>query len=129
MGRKGLYFTHLLFADDSLLFFRNDNHSLRNLQRILDWYSNISRQKINLGKYDNFCSPNMPKETQEAIALEIQVNLVQCPSKYLGINFKFRGNRIADFQFLIDKLISKLQGWKARLLSQAGRATLIKSIL
>ena len=129
MGRKGLVFTHLLFADDSLLFFRNDNHSLRNLQRILDWYSNISRQKINLGKYDNFCSPNMPKETQEAIALEIQVNLVQCPSKYLGINFKFRGNRIADFQFLIDKLISKLQGWKARLLSQAGRATLIKSIL
>ena len=54
---------------------------------------------------------------------------MQCPSKYLGINFKLRGNRIADFQFLIDKLISKLQGWKARLLSQAGRTTLIKSIL
>ena len=46
----------------------------------------------------------MPKETQEAIARNLQVNLAQCPSKYLGINFKLRGNRIADFQFLIDKL-------------------------
>ena len=129
VGRRGLYFNHLLFADDSLLFFRNDNHSLRNLQCILDWYSNILEQKINLGKSDLFCSPNMPKETQEALAREIQVNLVQCPSKYLGINFKLRGNRIVDFQFLIDKLNSKLQGWKARLLSQAGKAAHIKSIL
>ena len=48
---------------------------------------------------------------------------------YLGINFKLRGKRIADFQDLIDRVQKKLQGWKAKLLSQAGRRTLISSVL
>ena len=37
--------------------------------------------------------------------------------------------RVADFHFLVDKLTSKLQGWKAKLLSQAGITTLISSVL
>ena len=55
--------------------------------------------------------------------------LVQAPSKYLGLSFKLRGRRVADFNFLVEKLKSKLQGWKARLLSQAGQANLINSVL
>ena len=66
---------------------------------------------------------------QEGLARQLQVNLVQNPSKYLGLNFKLRGNRVVDFQFLVDKLQSKLQGWKANLLSQAGRTTLITFVL
>ena len=37
------------------------------------------------------------------------MNLVQYPSKYLGIDFKMRGRRVTDFQFLADKLNSKVQ--------------------
>lgn len=65
----------------------------------------------------------------EALAQELQVNLVKTPSKYLDINFKLRGKRIADFQFLMDRMQSKLQGWKAKPLSQAGRTTLFSSAL
>ena len=57
------------------------------------------------------------------------MKLVPHPSKYLGVNFKLRGNRISDFQDLIDKISSKLQGWKSKLLSQAGRLTLISLVL
>ena len=49
--------------------------------------------------------------------------------KYLGICFKLRGKRVEDFQDIIDRVQGKLQGWKAKLLSQAGRATLIASVL
>ena len=128
VGRNGCTFTHLLFADDSLLFFKKDNKSLANLKRILDWYCNLFGQCINLDKSDLFCSPNMPKDEQECLARQLQVNLVQNLSKYLGLNFKLRGNRVAYFQFMVDKLQSKLQGWKANLLSQAGRTTLIASV-
>ena len=71
----------------------------------------------------------MARENQENLARSLQVNLVQCPSKYPGFHFKLKGNRIADFQFLVDKLNFGLQGWKAKLLSQVGRATLISSVL
>ena len=36
---------------------------------------------------------------------------------------------MADFQDVIGKVQNKLQGWKAKLLSQAGRTTLISSVL
>lgn len=44
----------------------------------------------------------------EALAQDLQVNLVCTPSKYLGINFKLRGKRVTDFQFLMDRMQSKL---------------------
>ena len=71
----------------------------------------------------------MAEVEKVALVQSLQINLVQQPSKYLGMKFKLRGNRVADFQVLLDKLQAKLQGWKARLLSQAGRTTLISSIL
>ena len=129
MGGSSISFTHLFFADDSLLFFKNDRNSLGNIQSILNWYYSISGQKINLAKFDIFCSPNIAKKCQVSIARSLNVNFVQHPSKYLSINFKLRRNGIADFHFLIDKLHSKLQGWKSGLLSQAGRTTLISSVL
>ena len=60
--RNGGTFTHLLFANDSLLYFKKDNKSLGNLQRILDWYCSLSWQSINLSKFDLYFSPNMSKE-------------------------------------------------------------------
>ena len=110
MGRNGCSFAHLLFADKSLLFFKKDNESLLNLQNTLQWYCSLSRQSINLTKSDLFCSPNMPSEEQSTLARLLQVNLVQTPSKYLGLDFKLRGKRVANFKFLEDKLLSKLQG-------------------
>ena len=68
-------------------------------------------------------------EEQVGLARSLQVNLVQQPSKYLGVQFKLRGNRVVDFQFLINKLKAKFQGWKMKLLSQAGRTTLIAFVL
>ena len=129
VGRSGCTFTHMLFVDDSLFFFKKDNKSVANLKRILDWYCQISAQDIYFDKYGLYCFPNMPMFELEDLAKQLQVNLVQNPSKYLGLNFKLKGNRVADFQFLVDKLQSKLQGWKANLLSQSGRTTLITSIL
>ena len=129
VGRNGCTFTHLFFADDSLLFFKKDNKSLQNIHNILQWYCNLSGQNINLAKSDLFCSSNMPEDEQLSLANSFQVNLVKNPSKYLGLEFKLKGKRVSDFQFLVDKLKSKLQSWKARLLSQAGRGTLITSVL
>ena len=46
IGRNGCTFTHLLFADNSLLFFRRDDKSIDNIQCVLQWYCFISGQSI-----------------------------------------------------------------------------------
>ena len=71
----------------------------------------------------------MPSQQKSILAQSLGVNLVQNPGKYLGVNFKLRANRIGDFQDLFNKVSRKLHGWKAKLLSHAGRLTLIKSVL
>ena len=118
-----------MFANDSLLFFRRDDKSIDNIQCVLQWYYSISGQSINVAKSDLFCSSNMPSVKQQRLASALKVNLVSEPSKYLGLNFKLKGKRVADFHYMVDKLSSKLQRWKAKLLSQAGRTTLIHSVV
>lgn len=64
LGQNGCSFTHLFFADDSLL-------SLTNIQDILSWYYSILVQSTNLTKSDLYCFPNMPRKDQEALALSL----------------------------------------------------------
>ena len=129
LGRNGVSFTHLFYADDSLFFFENDRQSLRNLKDIILWYSSFLGQNINFTKSDLFRSPNILSSIQESLANALQVNLVQNPCRYLGLNFKLRGRRVADFEDLVEILQARFQGWSAKLLSQAGRATLISLVL
>ena len=93
-----------------MLFFKRDAHSLANIQNILNWYCSLSGQSINLSKSNMYCSPNMAEEVKVNLAQSLQVNLVQSPSKYFGRNLMLKGMRVADFQFLVDKMHSKLQG-------------------
>jgi len=51
------------------------------------------------------------------------------PMKYLGLPLSIRRLRKVDLQPLVDKAASRLSGWRGRNISQAGRATLTKSVL
>jgi hypothetical protein len=71
----------------------------------------------------------MTNHQTAALSQALGVKLVPQPSKYLGVTFKLRGRRVEDFQDLIDKVSARLQSWKSKLLSQAGRLTLINFVL
>ena len=47
--------------------------------------------------------------------------------KYLGIPIKSPGSSPQDFNFIMDRVKQKLAGWKANLLSLAGRAVLVQA--
>jgi hypothetical protein len=51
------------------------------------------------------------------------------PCKYLGLPLSIRKLPRSSFNELIDKIADKLSGWKAAIISPAGRGTLIKSVL
>jgi len=51
------------------------------------------------------------------------------PIKYLGVPLHFNKLRREDLQPIVDKILKRIAGWKGRLLSYAGRLTLLKSCL
>ena len=117
VGRRGVTFTHLLFANDFIFFFEYDKQSLSRFKEIIMWYCSLSGQCINFAKSKIFCTPNIPPNIQQSLAESLKVNIVLRPSKYLGTEFKLKGRRVMDFQDLVDKMQAKLQRWKARIVS------------
>jgi hypothetical protein len=49
-------------------------------------------------------------------------------SSYLGLPIMIGKSKKVAFQGIMDKVNSKIEGWKAKSLSQAGRLTLIKAV-
>lgn len=48
--------------------------------------------------------------------------------KYLGMLSTFHRSKRVFFQEIMEKIAKKLSGWKEKLLSQAGKETLIKTV-
>ncbi|XP_060969883.1 uncharacterized protein LOC133037085 [Cannabis sativa] len=49
--------------------------------------------------------------------------------KFLGNPLLFSRSKRNDFQFVVDRVKNRLEGWRSKLLSQAGRTTLINSVI
>ena len=49
-------------------------------------------------------------------------------SKYLGFPLKHLGSTSHNFDFVMERVQTKLQGWKASLLSMVGRVVLTQSV-
>lgn len=95
---------------------------------ILAKYSSWSGKKVNYGKSALFCSDNTHQELAAALCDFLQVKAMSIHSKYLGLPLFMGCSRKKAFEDVKAKVMSMVAGWKVRTLSQAGRATLIKSV-
>ncbi|XP_043714777.1 uncharacterized protein LOC122663141 [Telopea speciosissima] len=96
---RGVPVTHLLFADDCLLFAKVNLQEVNALKDCLDIYCKATGQ----------------------------VEYGDGPSKYLGLPTHFGVSKKEIFNDIKEKTLNKLQGWKEKLLSHAGKEALIKS--
>lgn len=51
------------------------------------------------------------------------------PGKYLGVPAEWGGSKIQGLKWLKEKVLAKLEGWKGKLLNQAGKEVLIKFVI
>ncbi|XP_021732105.1 uncharacterized protein LOC110698909 [Chenopodium quinoa] len=127
--RRGPEISHLLFADDSLLFTRANRRECSNIVDILNQYEAASGQKINYEKSNVPFSKGVETEKKEEMIGILKMKQVERHGQYLGIpNIAGRSKR-GVFEALLNRVWKKLQGWKEKLLSQAGKEILLKSVI
>ena len=97
--------------------------------KLLGEYESWLGQKINKDNTAIFFSKSTTDEAKSSIKNLFQVQKVKFYEKYLGLpSFVGRGKK-ASFNYIKKKVWRKLQGWEGKLLSQAGREVLIKSVI
>jgi hypothetical protein len=61
---------HLLFADDSLLFFKASDEGVAEIKDVLDKYCNASGQRINMDKSSIYFSKGCPEDLRQGISVK-----------------------------------------------------------
>ena len=125
-SQGGLPFSHLMFADDVVLFAKADVGNCVAIRDAPDTFCNRTGQTVSEAKTRVFFSPNVDRDSRESLCDILGFSSTSNLGKYLGIPIKHPGSPL-DVSFILDRVKQKLAGWKANLLSPAGHAVLIQA--
>ena len=84
---------------------------------------------INKEKTTLFFSKNTEESSQVAIQVALQVLAICHYNKYLGLPSFVGRNWMACFTKIRERIWARMQGWKEKLLSQAGKEVMIKAVV
>lgn len=126
---NGPQVSHLFFVDDSVLFCQATENECQKVLDILEVYERGSSQKINREKTNILFSSNTADLLQSLIQHLLGVSAVRQYEKYLGLPTLVGRAKKRSFMYLKERVWKKLQGWKEKMLSQAGRKVLIKFVI
>ncbi|XP_026433458.1 uncharacterized protein LOC113330876, partial [Papaver somniferum] len=118
--------SHIMFADDVMLFGNTDTKIINSITLVLQQYNHISGQLVNYSKSSIHFSKSVSNTYVEEIIQQLGVKIMQKEEKYLGVHIRQQGNKISNFNFLIDKFDTALAGRRKNNLSHAGRTVLIR---
>ncbi|GMI87724.1 hypothetical protein HRI_002441700 [Hibiscus trionum] len=129
INRYAPVLTHLLFADDSLIFSEASAVSAHFIKDMLSTYAEASGQLINYDKSGAFFSSNVVDPVREEICGILGVTSSDNPEKYLGLPALVGRNKMSVFKDFKDKFEKKNSNWCIRGLSMGSREVFIKSVL
>lgn len=118
----------LHYADDTIILVRGDSGDATRLKQKLDMFSAATGLVINFNK-STVTPMHVDSEAFQNMAQILQCREGSFPQVYLGLPLSNVKLRLSAFAPLIAKADRYLAGWKATLLSIAGRVVLINSVL
>ncbi|CAL1406935.1 unnamed protein product [Linum trigynum] len=119
--------THLLFADDTLIFCEASYDQVLNILAALVCFQAVTGLKINIEKSVMITIGDVPNP--EFFAAVFGCKWSKEPSNYLGFPLGAKVNAISTWDPVISKFQKRLEGWRGRYLSLGGRLVLNKAIL
>ena len=109
--------THLLYADDCILFLKNATGVIKRASKALNLFCRASGQLVNFTKSHSYFSPHAPAWLKRRHGRILGMNEGTFPFKYLGIPLKVGCLNKEDCRPLVDRFSGRLQGWKSNFLS------------
>ena len=76
-----------------------------------------------------YFSPNVKVELKRGVCSRLGIQATTNIGNYLGFPIKHKGVPRNRLNFIVERVMNKLAGWKARFLSFAGRSILVKSVM
>jgi len=122
-----LKISHLMFADDVMIFFNGSEFSLHGINEVLEDFASWSGLHMNKEKTNLYYSGLNQGEVTAITRYGFDVG--NLPIRYLGLPLMHRKLRIAEYDPLIEKIASRFRGWAVKALSFAGRTQLIASVI
>lgn len=123
------HLTHLFFADDLILFGKTDPKQVCELLAILNIFSKATGQRINCLKSGLIFGKKVPHHTRSQTSQILGIQAWNNPGKYLGLPAQWGRSRHVALSWIKDAIFNKMEGWKGKLLNQAGKETLIKAVI
>ena len=102
--------THLLFADDTLVFCGASKDQMMYLKWILLLFEALSGLQINLEK--SSIIPVGDVENLEMLAQELDCNISTLPTSYLGLPLAVKHKSLAVWDKVEEKFHKRLALWK-----------------
>nr|XP_027125355.1 uncharacterized protein LOC113741893 [Coffea arabica] len=121
--------SHLFFADNTLIFYKANKEEADKVMKLWKMYGKALGQVINAEKSSVFFSTNTGDKVKVEI-LDILGGMKEArQSKYLGLPLVIGRPKKQVFNYIRERVINRMCGWKERLLSNAGKEVLLKSVI
>ena len=119
--------SHLLYADDTLIFCEADLEQFKFLSWILMWFEAMSGLKINLAKSEII--PIGPVTNLVELASELGCNIGSFPTSYLALPLGAKHKALGVWDSIEERYRKRLAAWKTQYISKGGRIMLIRNTL
>ena len=126
-SEEGVLISHLLFADDTLVFYKASQGHLTYLSWLLMWFEVVSGLRINLEKSELI--PVGRVENIDDFAWDFGCRVGSLLSTYLGMPLGAPFKSVTKWDGVEERFRRRLVIWKRQYLSKGGRVTLIRSML
>ena len=117
VGRGCPHISHLMFADDLMLFCKPTADEVEVLKECLDTYEQWSGQRKNKEISSIFGSCNASEERVTDLGAIMGVSSTLDVFEYLELTMTIWGRYKGTFDDVVDKIKSRLMGWHAKALS------------